>query len=47
MRVVHVDNDPLVYTHSKALLTDDRTTDIITADVRQPADLLADPVVRS
>jgi hypothetical protein len=46
VRVVHVDNDPIVYTHSKALLTDDRTTDIITADVRQPADLLADPVVR-
>jgi hypothetical protein len=45
VRVVHVDNDPVVFTHSKALLTDDRTTDIITADVRQPAELLADPVV--
>jgi hypothetical protein len=45
VHVVHVDNDPVVYTHSKALLSDDRTTDIITADVRQPAELLADPVV--
>ena len=45
VHVVHVDNDPVVFTHSKALLSDDRTTDIITADVRQPAELLADPVV--
>jgi S-adenosyl methyltransferase len=27
-RVVHVDNDPVVYTHSKALLADARTTDL-------------------
>ncbi len=45
--VVHVDNDPVVYTHSKALLADARTTDIIVGDVRKPAEILADPVVRS
>ena len=46
-RVVHVDNDPVVYSHSKALLADARTTDIILGDVRRPAEILADPVVRS
>jgi hypothetical protein len=46
VHVVHVDNDPVVYTHSKALLADSRTTDIVALDVRRPADILADPVVR-
>jgi hypothetical protein len=46
-RVVHVDNDPVVYTHSKALLADAGTTEIILGDVRRPAEILADPVVRS
>lgn len=46
-RVVHVDNDPIVYTHSKALLTDARTTEFITGDIRRPAEILSDPVVRS
>jgi hypothetical protein len=43
---VHVDNDPIVYTHSKALLTDSWTTDIVVGDVRNPAGILADPGVR-
>ena len=47
IHVVHVDNDPVVYTHSKALLADARTTDFVTGDVRNPAEVLADPVVRS
>jgi hypothetical protein len=46
VHVVHVDNDPVVYTHSQALLSDWRTTDIVLADVRDPAAILADPVVR-
>jgi hypothetical protein len=46
VHVVHVDNDPVVYTHSKALLTDDRTTDIVLGDIRAPAAILADPDVR-
>jgi len=45
IRVVHVDNDPVVYTHSQALLSDRLTTDIILADVRDPAAILSDPVV--
>jgi hypothetical protein len=44
-RVVHVDNDPVVYTHSKALLADARTTDFVLGDVRRPDEILADPVV--
>lgn len=45
--IVHADNDPVVYTHSKALLADARTTDFVVGDVRNPAGILADPVVRS
>lgn len=46
-RVVHVDNDPVVYTHSKALLADAQTTDFILGDVRRPREILTDPVVES
>ena len=46
-RVVHVDNDPVVYTHSKALLVDAGTTDFILGDVRRPGEILADPVVEA
>jgi S-adenosyl methyltransferase len=44
--VVHVDNDPVVYTHSKALLADAQTTDIVIGDIRAPAAILAEPAVR-
>src|SRR3984885_14214484 len=46
-RVVHVDNDPVVYTHSKALLADARTTEFVLGDVRRPSEILTDPVVES
>lgn len=46
VHVVYVDNDPIVYTHSKALLSDNVTTDIVVGDVRKPAEILADPDVR-
>lgn len=46
-RVVHVDNDPIVLTHSKALLADARTTDFVLGDVRRPREVLTDPVVES
>ncbi len=46
IHVVHVDNDPIVFTHSKALLTDTFTTDIVVGDIRRPAEILADPDVR-
>jgi hypothetical protein len=45
-RVVYVDNDPVVYTHSKALLVDSRTTEIITADIRRPAEILQNATVK-
>jgi hypothetical protein len=44
-RVVHVDYDPVVYTHSKALLGDERTADFVLGDVRRPDEILTDPVV--
>jgi S-adenosyl methyltransferase len=47
IHIVHVDNDPIVYTHSKALIADARTTDFVVGDVRAPGAILADPVVRS
>jgi hypothetical protein len=47
VRVAYVDNDPVVYTHSKALLADNRTTDIIIGDIRRPAEILADPAVHA
>src|SRR3984957_11683220 len=46
-RVVHVDNDAIVYTHSKALLTDAPTTEFVLGDVRRPGEILTDPVVES
>src|SRR5580658_6313772 len=47
VNVLHVDIDPVVYTHSKALLANSLTTDIIIGDVRRPAAILADPAVRA
>jgi hypothetical protein len=46
-RVVHVDNDPVVYTHSKALIADAQTTAFVLGDVRGPEEILASPAVRS
>jgi hypothetical protein len=45
VHVVYVDNDPIVYTHSKALLSDALRADIINADIRDPVDILTDPTV--
>jgi hypothetical protein len=45
VHVVYVDNDPIVYTHSKALLSDPLKADIIKADIRDPARILKDPTV--
>jgi hypothetical protein len=45
VHVVYVDNDPIVYTHSKALLSDPVRVDIINADIRDPVDILTDPAV--
>src|SRR6202034_667757 len=45
VHVVYVDNDPVVYTHSKALLRDPVNADIINADIRDPDQILADPTL--
>jgi hypothetical protein len=45
VHVVYADNDPVVYTHSKALLSDPVYADIIHADIRDPAEILDDPIV--
>ncbi|MFG1995263.1 SAM-dependent methyltransferase [Actinoplanes sp. NPDC048988] len=44
-RIVYVDNDPLVMTHARALLTSDPEgrTDYIEADLREPHKILSDP----
>jgi SAM-dependent methyltransferase len=42
-RVVYVDNDPIVLTHGRALLATNDATTVITADLRDPDAILADP----
>jgi hypothetical protein len=46
VHVVYVDNDPVVHVHSKALLADAGTTDIVTGDARRPAEILTNRIVR-
>jgi hypothetical protein len=48
-RVVYVDNDPMVLSHARALLTSAPSgrTAYIQADLRSPADILSSPEVRS
>jgi hypothetical protein len=46
-RVVYVDNDPMVLAHGRALLADNRTTTVVTADVRRPAEILENSEVNS
>jgi S-adenosyl methyltransferase len=47
-RVVYVDNDPLVLSHARALLTSapEGRTAYIQADLRDPADILSSPTLR-
>jgi O-methyltransferase involved in polyketide biosynthesis len=42
-RVVYVDNDPIVLSHGRALLADDKTTRVIAADMREPQAILTAP----
>jgi S-adenosyl methyltransferase len=44
-RVVYVDNDPIVLAHGRALLTENDNTAVVTADLRDPAAVLAHPEV--
>jgi len=45
-RVVYIDNDPVVRTHAEALLVGSRNTQLLTADIREPAKILDNPAVR-
>jgi S-adenosyl methyltransferase len=42
-RVVYVDNDDVAVAHSRLLLGDNPDTAVIQADLREPAEILADP----
>ncbi|GAB3452962.1 SAM-dependent methyltransferase [Streptomonospora sediminis] len=46
-KVVYVDIDPLVAVHGRAILGGDSNTEVVTADLREPARVLADPAVRA
>jgi hypothetical protein len=46
VRTIYVDNDPVVCIHGQALMADARTTEVVAADVRRPAEILGHPVVR-
>jgi hypothetical protein len=46
-KVVYVDIDPVAYAHSRAILADDPHATVIRADLRQPAEVLADPQLRA
>ncbi|WP_306356801.1 MULTISPECIES: SAM-dependent methyltransferase [unclassified Nocardia] len=46
-RVVYVDNDPMVLTHSRALLDSAAHTTIVGADIFRPFDVMNHPTVRA
>jgi S-adenosyl methyltransferase len=45
-RVVYVDNDPVVLAYGRALLADNPATVVAGGDLRDPAGIIADPLVR-
>jgi hypothetical protein len=45
-RVVYIDNDPMVLAHGRALLADNQTTAVVTADIRRPDEILANDQVQ-
>lgn len=45
-RVVYIDNDPVVLAHGRALLAEDESTAVITADMARPDDILRNPEVQ-
>jgi hypothetical protein len=46
VRVVYVDNDPVVLNHAEALLAKDESTVVIQEDMREPERILAHPDVQ-
>lgn len=45
-RVVYVDSDPIVLAHGRALLADNLSTTVVTADLTRPREVLAAPELR-
>ncbi|TDE22968.1 SAM-dependent methyltransferase [Actinomadura sp. 6K520] len=45
-RVVYIDNDPIVLAHGRALLAENASTTVVTADIREPEKILAHEDVR-
>ncbi|MFJ9695939.1 SAM-dependent methyltransferase [Kitasatospora sp. NPDC101183] len=45
-RVVYIDNDPIVLAHGRALLADNRSTTVLTGDLRDLDELLDRPALR-
>ncbi|MFC4584976.1 SAM-dependent methyltransferase [Sphaerisporangium corydalis] len=45
-RVVYVSTDPVVLSHSRALLATDERTGVVEGDILHPAELVADPGLR-
>jgi hypothetical protein len=46
VRVVYVDNDPVVLAHGRALLSQQNTTTMIMADIRDPDSVFDNPAVK-
>ena len=46
VRVVYVDNDPVVLAYARALLADNPATVVADGDLRDPARIIAHPIVR-
>ncbi len=46
-KVIYADNDPVVLTHARALLADDRATIAVAGDLTDPQAIIDDPDVRA
>ena len=46
VRVVYVDNDPVVLAHARALLADSGNVAVVHGDIRQPREIICDDSVR-
>ena len=47
VHTMYVDNDPVVHVHGQALLADAVTTEVVTADLRRPAELIELPEIQT
>jgi hypothetical protein len=46
VHTMYVDNDPVVHIHGQALLADAVTTEVVTADVRRPEEIIDHPDIQ-